>query len=243
MVCPKCQTNVADNSNFCPRCGTPFKKQNGFVANLWRDNKPGFVILSLLLVAMLGSIGYYLYSRTGKFVVKVESISADEALGIVTKATVKEYCLQFPRDCQSQKAGNLETAIKTIVPRLLNPPKPGFGYAKITYDNGSAKPVVITRFNYRRPPGSWTVGNSQSLYEPKIQRLRVAIRMGGENVSFQDKVDLALTTATVTNNGSITLAPREKNIWRLSNIGSNSEFQVEYSQDGGTYSTPILRIR
>src|SRR5713226_5418189 len=156
MVCPKCQTNVADDSNFCPRCGTPFKKQNGFVANLWRDNKPGFLILSLLLLAILGSIGYFFYLSTGRFAVKVESISADEALGIVTKATLKEYCLQFPRDCQSQNSGNLETAIKTIVPRLLNPLKPGFGYAKITYDNGSAKPIVITRFNYRRPPGPWT---------------------------------------------------------------------------------------
>ena len=56
MVCPKCQANVSSDSNFCPRCGTPFKKQSGFVANLWRDNKPGFLILSLLLVAMLGSI-------------------------------------------------------------------------------------------------------------------------------------------------------------------------------------------
>jgi hypothetical protein len=79
MVCPKCQVNVASDSNFCARCGTPFKKQSGFVANLWRDNKPGFLILSLLLVAMLGSIAYFLYSRTGKFVVTVESISEDEA--------------------------------------------------------------------------------------------------------------------------------------------------------------------
>ena len=90
MVCPKCQANVSSDSNFCPRCGTPFKKQSGFVANLWRDNKPGFLILSLLLVAMLGSIAYFLYSRTGKFVVTVERISRDEALDIYAKAALKD---------------------------------------------------------------------------------------------------------------------------------------------------------
>ena len=88
MVCPKCQANVADDSNFCPRCGTPFKKRNGFVANLWRDNKPGFLILSLLLIAMLGSIVYYLNSRTGTFVVTIERISDDEAVDILHKGSI-----------------------------------------------------------------------------------------------------------------------------------------------------------
>src|SRR5437870_7198620 len=112
MVCPKCQATVANDSNFCPRCGTPFEKRNGFVANLWRDNKPGFLILSFLLVAMLGSIGYYLYSRTGKFVVTIESVDDREALDIVASATLKEFCLQFPGDCQNRKSAELETAIK-----------------------------------------------------------------------------------------------------------------------------------
>src|SRR6266542_2757402 len=104
MVCPQCHNNVADDSNFCPRCGTSFKNRNGFVANLWRDNKPGFLILSLLLVAMLGSFGYYLSSRTRAFVVTVENIAADGALEIVTRATLKEYCLQFPSDCQTRSS-------------------------------------------------------------------------------------------------------------------------------------------
>jgi hypothetical protein len=56
MVCPKCQANVAEDSNFCPHSGTPFKTRQGFVATLWQDHKPGFLVLSLLIVAMLGSI-------------------------------------------------------------------------------------------------------------------------------------------------------------------------------------------
>ena len=95
MVCPKCQANVSSDSNFCPRCGTPFKKQSGFVANLWRDNKPGFLILSLLLVAMLGSIAYFLYSRTGQFVVTVQSVSAHEAVDLYTKVALEVYCREF----------------------------------------------------------------------------------------------------------------------------------------------------
>src|SRR5437879_6099325 len=148
MVCPKCQANVANNSNFCPRCGRPFRKRNGFVANLWRDNKPGFLILSLLLVAMLGSITYYLYSRTGKFVVTVESVGEKEALDIVASATLREFCLQFPSDCQNRKSAELDTSIKRVLPRLLNPLKEGQSYAKITYNNGTNKPVAVTQFKY-----------------------------------------------------------------------------------------------
>src|SRR6266436_5324111 len=102
MVCPKCQANVANDSNFCPRCGTPFKKRNGFVANLWQDNKPAFLILSLLLVAMLGSIGYYLYSSTGRFVVNIEKISREEALDIYAKADLKTYWREFRRECSER---------------------------------------------------------------------------------------------------------------------------------------------
>jgi len=36
---------------------------------MWRENKPGFFILSILLLAMFWSIGYFIYSRTtGRFV-------------------------------------------------------------------------------------------------------------------------------------------------------------------------------
>src|SRR6266508_3453011 len=116
MVCPKCQASVANDTNFCPRCGTPFTNRNGFVANLWQDNKPGFLILSLLLIAMLGSIGYYLYSRTGKFVVTVERISKDEAIDIYTKAALKAYCREFAAECQSGKPNPIETEIKRVIP-------------------------------------------------------------------------------------------------------------------------------
>src|SRR5919106_4162840 len=139
MVCPKCQANVASDSNFCPRCGTPFRKRGGFVANLWRDNKPGFLILSLLLVAMLGSIGYYLYSRTGKFVVTVERISGDEAIDFYTKTALEVYCREFAADCQSGKLKAIEAEIKRVIPGLFRDNVGG--YARITYYNGTGQPI------------------------------------------------------------------------------------------------------
>jgi predicted nucleic acid-binding Zn ribbon protein len=246
MHCPKCHANVAEDSNFCPRCGTPFHKQNRvkrFVANLWRDNKPGFLILSLLLVAMVSSIGYYLYSRTGKFVVTIQSVGEQEALSIVASATLKQYCLQFPSDCQDRTSAELKTAIEKVLPRLLNPQKAGQGYAKIIYNNGTNKPVAVTQFKYRRPPGPWTTSNSQSLYGPKIQTLQEMIRTGSDSVAFEDKVRLALTTAVTTNHGNFTLSPKEEKVWRLSNVNQEAEFQIDFTQNGANFSTPILRLR
>ena len=243
MVCPKCQANVSSDSNFCPRCGTPFKKQSGFVANLWRDNKPGFLILSLLLVAMLGSIAYFLYSRTGTFVVTVESVNEGEALDIVAAATLKEFCSLFPSDCQNRKTAELETAIKRVLPRLLNPLEEGQTYAKITYNNGTNKPVTVTQFKYRRPPGPWTTGNSQTLYGPRIQILQATIRSAGGSADFPTKVELALMTATTTSHGNFSLGPKEEKVWRLSNVNQETEFQVDFAQSGAGYSTPILRLR
>jgi zinc ribbon protein len=243
MVCPKCQANVSRDSNFCPRCGTPFKKQSGFVANLWRDNKPGFLVLSLLLVAMLGSIAYFLYSRTGKFVVTVESISEDEALDIVASATLKEFCLHFPSDCQNRKSAELETAVRRVLPRLLNPLKEGQSYAKITYNNGTNKPVAVTHFKYRRASGPWTTGNSQTLYGPRIQILQATIRTAGSSTDFPTKVELALMTAATTSHGNFSLGPKEEKVWRLSNVNQEAEFQIDFTQNGANYSTPILRLR
>jgi len=242
MYCLKCNASVADDSNFCPRCGTPFQKESGFIANLWRDNKPGFLILSVLLLAMLGSIGYYLSSRMGRFVVIVENVSEQGALDIVASATLNEFCLQFPSDCQNRSSSELEIAIKRVLPRLLNPLKADQGYAKITYSNGTNKPVAVTQFKYRRPPGAWTPSNSQSLYGPRIQTLRSAIRADSSAV-FEEKVELALTTATTTNHGTFTLGPGEEKVWRLSNVNQEAEFQVDFTQDGASYSTPILRLR
>ena len=64
---------------------------------------------------MLGSIGYYLSSRTGKFVVTVNGVSEQAALDIVASATLKEFCLQFPSDCQNRSTADLEMAIKTVI--------------------------------------------------------------------------------------------------------------------------------
>jgi Rad3-related DNA helicase len=243
MRCPKCSASVADDSNFCPRCGTPFEKRSGIVANLWRDNKPGFLILTLLLIAMVGSFGYYLSSRTGTFVVTVENIGQEEALKIVTRATLTEYCLQFPSDCQNRSSAEIETAIKRALPRLLNPLKAGQGYAKITYKNATSNPIAVTQFKYRRPPGAWTTSNSESVYGPRIQTLRSMIRSGVASAVFEEKVELALMSATITNHGTFTLGPSEEKVWRLSNINPDAEFQVDFTQKGASYSTPILRLR
>jgi hypothetical protein len=238
MVCPKCQANVANDPNFCPRCGTPFKNRNGFVANLWRDNKPGFLILSFLLVAMLGSIGYYLYSRTGKFVVTIESVSKDEAIDFYTKAALEVYCREFAAECQSGKLDAMETEIKRVIPGLFR--DNAGGYARITYYNGTGEPITATRFKYRQPPESWRVGNTKNYYQPKIDRLRKVSLQGG-NLPFEHRVDLALTIATVEHSVPFMLQSGESKIWCLVNETANRERQIEYAQDGKTYETAVLR--
>jgi hypothetical protein len=67
--------------------------------------------------------------------------------------------------------------------------------------------------------------------------------MGGNKVLFRDKVDLALTTAATTNHGTFILAPGGEKVWRLSNVNTEAEFQVEYRQNGKLLDTSILRIR
>jgi hypothetical protein len=238
MLCPKCRASVADDSNFCPRCGTPFRKRDGFVATLWRDNKPGFLILSLLLVAMLASIGYYLYSRTGKFVVTVEKISRDEAIDFYTKVALDVYCREFAAECQGRKPETIETEIQRMIPSLFRDNVGG--YARITYYNGTGEPITATRFKYRQPPESWRVGNSKNYYQPKIDRLR-ALSVQGGNLPFEHKVDLALTIATVEHSVPFTLQSGESRTWCLINETANRERQIEYTQEGKTYATPVLR--
>jgi hypothetical protein len=239
MVCPKCQANVASDSNFCPRCGTPFRKRDGFVANLWRDNKPGFLILSLLLIAMLGSIGYYLYSRTGKFVVTVEKISRDEALDIYTKATLKVYCREFSSDCATRGENQVEKEIRLVLPGILLAPR--HTDAKITYRNRTATPVTVTRFLYRNGSGSWRSESPQTYFAPKLNTLRLAIQMAGGNVPFKTKVDFASTVALTENHGTVTVLPGEDKSWRVG-YSDQSEFKIEYTQNGKSYETPILRV-
>jgi hypothetical protein len=238
MVCPKCQANVANDSNFCPRCGIRFKKRNGFVANLWRDNKPGFLILSLLLIAMLGSIGYYLSSRTGGFVVTVESVSADEAIDLYSRAALETYCREFAAECQEGKPKTIEKEIRRVIPTLFR--DNARGYARINYYNGTGEPITATRFKYRQLPGSWREGNSRNYYQPKIDRLRAIILQRGE-LPFEHKVDLALTIATVEHSVPFTLQSGESKTWCLINERENRERQIEYAQNGKIYQTPILR--
>jgi len=238
MVCPKCQANFANDSNFCPRCGTPFKHRSGFVANLWRDNKPGFLILSLLLVAMLGSIGYYLYSRTGRFVVTVQTVSADEAVDLYTRAALEVYCREFAAECQDGKTKAIETEIKRVIPSLFR--DNAGGYARINYYNGTGEPITATRFKYRQPPGPWREGNSRNYYQPKIDRLRAILLRGGE-FPFEHKVDLALTIASVEHSVPFTLQSGKSKTWCLISESENRERQIEYAQNGKIYQTPILR--
>jgi hypothetical protein len=54
----------------------------------------------------------------------------------------------------------------------------------------------------------------------------MAMQIAGGNIPFQDKVDLALTTAVITNHGSFTLNSKEEKLWRLVNVNDKSQFQV-----------------
>ena len=239
MYCLKCNASVADDSNFCPRCGIPFKKRNGFVANLWRDNKPGFLILSLLFLAMLGSIGYYLSSRTGRFVVTVEKINRDEALDIYAKATLKIYCREFQRECAERGKNQIEKDIRQLLPEILVPPKNAD--AKIIYRNMTSTPISVERFLYRTAPGTWKSETPQVYFALKLNTLRHVINTANVNVPFKTKVDFASILALTENHGSMTILPGEDKTWRVG-YSDQSEFKIEYSQDGKSYETPVLRV-
>jgi hypothetical protein len=239
MVCSKCQANVANDSNFCPRCGTPFRKRDGFVANLWRDNKPGFLILSLLLLAMLASIGYYLYSRTGKFVVTVERISRDEVLDIYTKAALKTYCREFRQECSQRGEDNVESQIRRVLPKILSQVKTTD--VKITYQNNTGSQITVQRFRFRTPPENWRVEEPKVRFATKVQQLRFLIESNKGNVPFETKLELADTLALTENHGSFTLQPGERKVWRIG-YNAGSETQIEYTQNGKTFVTPALRL-
>jgi hypothetical protein len=237
MYCPKCSASVADDSNFCPRCGTPFQKRNGFVATLWRDNKPGALILATLFLAMIAAFLYYLQSRTGQFVVTVERITRDEALDIYAKAALQSYCREFQRDCETGGKDDLEKQIKRSLPGLFRDNIGGF--ARIRYQNNTGSPVTTNRLKHRQPPGSWISGNSRTYYQPKIDRLRGMGKQLG--LTFEQKIDLAMTIATVDHSVPFTLQPGQTVVWCLINESSDRERQVDYTQNGKSYQTPILR--
>ncbi len=209
-----------------------------FVGNLWRENKPGFLILSLLLLAMLGSFGYFLYSRTGRFVVTVERISRDEALDIYTKATLKVYCREFSGDCAEREKNQIERDIRLLLPGLLMPPKNAD--AKIAYRNTTSTPINIKRFLYRTASGTWKSESPQIYFAPKLNMLRPAIHIANGNVPFKTKVDFASTLALTENHGPMTVLPGENKIWRIG-YSDQSEFRIEYTQNGKSYQTPVLR--
>jgi hypothetical protein len=196
------------------------------------------VILTLLLIAMLGSIGYYFYSRTGKFVVTVEKISKDQAIDFYTRTAFEVYCREFAAECQGEKSKATETEIKRVIPSLFRDNIGG--YAKITYYNGTREPLTATRFKYRQPLEPWRIGNARNYYQPKIDRLR-AVSLRGGNLPFEHRVDLALTIATVEHSVPFTLRSGESKTWCLVNETANRERQIEYAQDGKTYETPVLR--
>jgi hypothetical protein len=65
----------------------------------------------------------------------------------------------------------------------------------------------------------------------------------GTNAGFEEKVELALMSATTANHGTFSLRPGEEKVWRLSNVNHDAEFQVDFSRAGASYSTAILRLR
>ena len=191
MLCPKCSASVADDSNFCRRCGTPFEKRKGFVANLWRDNKPGFLILSMLLLAMLGSIGYYLSSRTGRFVVTVEK-SAGRGTGFVRKRHPQGiYCREFQADCKQRgRETSSHRRSRKYCLDICVPAKGGQTLREIVYSMKLGSAIAVQRFLYRtESSGSWKSESPQSIFKPKLDRLRSAIQIARSDVPFEDKLD------------------------------------------------------
>jgi len=213
-----------------------------FCSDMWRENKPGFFILSVLLLAMIGSIGYYAYSTVGpgKFVVMVEKIGREEYLDIFTKATLNVYCREFTRKCTERGKDQVATNIRLELPRILKPVKTLD--AKITYKNNTRYTITINRFLYRTAPGPWQVSNTQNRYVAKIERLGFTIEKAKGNVPFETRVDFANTLALVENHGSFTILPREEKFWRLG-YTDMSEFQIEYIKNGKLYRTGVLRPR
>ena len=215
-----------------------------FCADMWRENKPGFFILSVLLLAMFGSIGYFIYSTTtGRFVVTVEKISKKEGFDLNVRNVLKVYCREFSRECEERGKDQVEKDIRLALARILIPVKTLD--VKITYRNNTRHPIHLNRFLSRIPPDPWRgtpPSDTQRHYAPKLQRLRFAIEMTKGNVPFETKVDYADTLALTENHGSITILPGKQKFWRIG-YTQGKEFQIEYIQNGKLYRTPVLRPR
>jgi hypothetical protein len=83
-------------------------------------------------------------------------------------------------------------------------------------------------------------GKLKELLPTKIDRLREVSLRGG-NLPFEQKVDLALTIATVEHSVPFTLQSGESKTWCLINERGNRERQIENTREGKTYETPVLR--
>lgn len=262
MFCPNCKSNIADDSIFCGRCGTPLnnqrahRTQNGavppprgkpwnkvFWVDMYKDNKPGFFIIAAMVLALFVTFGYFLYSRTtGGLVVTIEKISKEEELNLNVKNVLKVYCREFAKECTERGMDQIEKDIRHALPRILIPVKTLD--AKITYKNSTRYPIQVNRFLYRTAPGPWRgeVGDTQNRYAPKLQRLRFVIETTNGNVPFETKLDYAGTLALVENAGSFMIQPGEEKFWRIG-YTEGTEVQIEYLQNGKLYRTSVLRPR
>ncbi len=208
---------------------------------MWRENKPGFIILSILLLAMFWSIGYFIYSRTtGRFVVTVEKISREQGFDLNVRNVLKVYCREFSRECAETGKDQVAANIRLVLARILMPGKAKD--AKITYTNNSRHLIEVTRFLARTAPVPWRVNETHNRFAPKMQRLAFAIQKATRDVPFEIKVDFADTVALIENTAPFALLPGEQKTWRVGYTDS-SEFQLEYTQDGKLYRTPVLRPR
>ncbi|MFQ5929541.1 MAG: hypothetical protein ACE5MK_07570, partial [Acidobacteriota bacterium] len=95
-----------------------------FCSDMWRENKPGFFILSILLLAMFWSIGYFIYTRTtGRFVVTLEKISKEEGFDLNVRNVLKVYCREFSRECAERGKDQVDKDIRLVLRRILIPVK------------------------------------------------------------------------------------------------------------------------
>ena len=84
MRCSKCQANIEDDCNTCPRCGTTLSKERqitsqdeffegpGHIAEelltkLWPKNRLASAMLSLLILTHLAMLVYFLHSLLSTF--------------------------------------------------------------------------------------------------------------------------------------------------------------------------------
>lgn len=207
---------------------------------IYRDNRVGLVVIGLML---LGGLGYFIYSVIpGGLTVRLERINEQEAFDILAQATFREYCMQFQSECGDNDKEKLEVNIRTSLEKVARGAKARLGYAKVTYYNGARVPLNVTRLMSKQPQAPWTAPNNRR-EALLIQQFPLAVAMTRGDLPFQYKVRYALAKATVNHSAPFGMHPKERKIWMLENIGSDREFQIEYSKNGKTYVSGIFRAR